>query len=1438
MLNNNKDLSGSQVALFLSSKHEMQAKIDELRSGAAMAQNAPAFNPGYPPAMPVTSQYYPQPQQAGSHSRYSAPASGMQTHHLQQNQATMNGSGASINQMAPGQNGGYGLAQTGFRPRQPQFPNSNGNQSAPAYPNSRFQGPRGSNQQGGQQNMPTGASGQTRPGFQNPMQPQVRGPMGPGFKTRGGFDPRVSRFPAVRGNMPVRGQMDGTKPGFRPGMTSTPQQNRPARPGAFDIVRASGMRPGTPQRPPQPQGSTMQPNPSVTAPQPNSFNRPRIPFQRGPAVGQGQVISSSQTPVTQPPNEAGMTVPNMMPNNVPASVSSPTGMPGTGMMGPRVNMAPVLRMPPGAGFIRPNKDGPAVATSVVSNIVDSPSDFNRESDRKLGDRSTFDRIDRQHASRNSPDRSSNDVPSLAKTSSRDNSSKGQSDDHDRSRHRRSSSRDRSGNKRSHTADSRSSASPPPSKVAKSYFYCMLDRVSIDVTDTHIRDFLGGNNCKSNMKPIILAKRNSCTVYLRFDDERNQDRCLQLQGRRLLNESSKIYICKKEDFDDAYKEFQSEMNREIFELLKRNHYKGEFIQITGLPEHVNNDDIMSLILKGEKLQVDDIYVAYANEESNLPPQFAFVRATTRKDAERLCSNSGRYVLGSTVEIGKISEGQMYQKVKDHQNQISGFKSSEPSNNRQSRSPPAAMRESRDVEMKNARESDSKSGRRRSVPRSLDSGDNDSQPKEREQTKTKQCPDDVCVEIMSLPKGKFDKRDIREFFKKLKVMHVVFDPNDESKAYIEFDKDKEQIIALRMNNQKLGDHVMRILAIESSEYSKIYLQHKSKQESKAKEIEAKFEKVSSNSRESSESSSSRGGKRSAYPKQFYKILFKKPICTSLDVVRKFLQVTFESHIVLRKDPGGFTSEAYLMTCENPESHFLGLEGKSICSIEVIVCKINEEDFKNGTNNIQPSPTVTATIKPKSPEPVAPKEPERLPEPEFIETTQDLKLESMEVVEGDRDRSLPNSTVKVSELPPRVSTSDVEKLFTGIRVRSNGIAMFSEKREAIVILENSIEKEKALGVNNTVFIGCKIQVETCSVAEAISRFPLAQLRPIAIADMETLSSDYVIAMMEGIPKGCEAKQLQELLKPCKIVSVTFMRAVSTAFVQMQNSLDAQFCTLKSGFKISDCEVTITPKRKMDMEKMISDFKKKGSSVNNAAKASQQQQPPQQTNGAVVAQQPPQNQPETPVKTEATPNKPPLPPIDTTPKKPEFAVHLSNLPTTVIKNDIIQLFQSLPLQDSRIILRVNELARIADAIVLLASLAECTTAFELNQTFLGPNKVNIRIVTGNELHKLISSFGQINSPFQAPTPKAPPNTSVGGFDPITLRLSGLPIDVNPSDILDFFNDFNPNPEMLNICNDSITRACTAQLSFNNRNLGLEALKQKQGQFLGGRKILITSVL
>merc|ERR1712226_190185 len=100
-------------------------------------------------------------------------------------------------------------------------------------------------------------------------------------------------------------------------------------------------------------------------------------------------------------------------------------------------------------------------------------------------------------------------------------------------------------------------------------------------------------------------------------------------------------------------------------------------------------------------------------------------------------------------------------------------------------------------------------------------------------------------------------------------------------------------------------------------------------------------------------------------------------------------------------------------------------------------------------------------------------------------------------------------------------------------------------------------------------------------------------------------IIAMIAGIPKGCEAKQLQELLKPCKIVSVTFMRAVLTAFVQMQNAVDAQFCTLKNGFKIGESQVTISSKRKVDMEQMIADFKKKGSNKANSQQQTQNQQP-----------------------------------------------------------------------------------------------------------------------------------------------------------------------------------------------------------------------------------------
>ena len=1433
MLQNGKDLSGSPVTLYLSSKHEMQAKIDELRNGAAIVQAA-SFNNAFTatPAsqfipqqqqhqqMPVQQQQQtPQAQQVQQQqivpqNRFQPPSSapsGLQPNQLpiqmQPNNSVINGQNQQNRLSAPPS------AANVFNPRQPQFANQRFPAQRPMVPNHMQGG-------GGQQNTPA----------LNQMQPQGIRPANAGFRPRGAFEPR-GRFPVVRS------QMDGNA-GFRPQITTTPQA-RPARPGAFDIVRGSA-RPNVPmQQQPQmtqgPMNVQNQQTPGQNQININANFRPRLPFQR-PPVSQ----ASSNQGIVQglPTSSDGST--NF---NIQLKPAAPNAQPAPGqnfgMFGPMTNLA---RMPAVApGFIRPQSAG-TVATSVVSKVADPPPDFARDNERKLGDRSSFERIDRDRNSRSMPDvvAAADRNSSGSKWSSRDeNSSKSNDtrDDEEKPRRRRSNSRDRSSNKRPHTSDSRSSVSPPPSKVQKSHFYCVMEKVSIDVTDSDIRDFLSSSHCKTNMKPIIIAKKNHCVVYLRFEDERGADKCMQLHGKRFLNETVRISTSSKDVFDAAYKEFQTEMNREIYVSLKGNSYKGEFIRISGLPHNVNNDDIMTHVLNGEKLQVDDIYVEYSDDAASLDSISAYVRAPCRKDSERYCATPLRNLFGRKVEIVKLTDSQAYQRIKDHQNRVAS--SAQISNSKSNRSPSSA-REPRE-------KSESRSSRRRSIPRSIDSADDTKRDGKDGESKSKQCPEDVCIEVMALPAGKFDKRDIREFFKKLKVMHVVFDPNDATKAYVEFDKDKEQVTALRMNNQKLQDHPMRILAIESSEYSRIYKQYKSQPEKKPPTV---VEKSSGSGREGGDSLG-RSCKRSAYPVQFYKFLFKKPLCISLESVRNFLFVSFESHIVLKRDPGGFTSEAFLMTCENPESHFLELEKKKFCNVDVIVCKISEDDFKQGTNNIQPSPSVASVNKSASSTEVTESDNQTASDKNTSEPEAESASETKPNCE---ERNLQDCIVKVSDLPPRILATDLENLLVDVHIRKNGVALFSDKREAIVILQTSSDREKALCKNDSFFMSQKIKVETCPIVDVVSRFPLAQLRPIALADMEELSNDYVIAMVSGIPKGCEAKQLQELLRPCKIVSVTFMRAVSTAFVQMQNSMDAQFCTLKTGLKIADNQVKVEPKRKADMEKMIADFKKKGSSSNSSL-----------TPAAKTAATPSQNQTPVPVPAEATtaaaeaeekptaPAKksgPPLPPIGAITKKPEFGVHITNLPLTVIKSDLIQLMQSLSVRDNRITIKTNEQGRVAEAIVLLANVIECKAASEFDQTFLGPNKISLRAVTGAQLIQLITSFGQIQSPFQPPTPTPKTNSAASssnsandskstlGFDPITLRLSGLPIDVRPADILDFFKEFKPNGDMLKISNDSITRACTANLSFNNRQLGLEALKHRQGQFLGGRKILITPVM
>ena len=1512
MLNNNKDLSGSKVSLFLSSKTEMQAKIDELRSGAALISQEPAYANTY---AVQTSQFFPHQQNLGpnvmpgnappsnrytvlgetpQHASYNSNSnsnsntydSSMQ-HQQMQNQGPQFQYNSNIRQRMPSQMSQQrpmrGNAPS-FNNRPPMMERGASNfmdqQRPPQRPslNNQFNPMRGP--------APQRNAGPTDQHWQNSAlsDSKTSTPDHQNVGSANSFAPKQDPFiPPNSGNQDMRGMPRGpdSRPPFRqPGVRApldakgmNPRFNAPpstvpsrnVRPGAFDMVRGSA-RPGAPfQRGMAPQGpqsgqiehnNTPQGN-FTRPPRPRfpNVNNPELdPFNKNSAIsssaGGSETVMSSQSNQQFPSNfmnSGGINnkMPEFFPQQQPKDMRMPA--PSRSSDGPNNSYGNNSFVGNESASSKPNFDqfrNPALLPGEVNNPPFNQTNVSSQQQLFPGPKNDLDRnVASETKERSGFEQTLNDFrnktggPYLFPGESRSSPSV----DEDRRHRKRSSSRERhlyagSDNKRLHydEKETRASSSRSDSFKHRVFYYMIIDHAPIDVKDSDIREFLSDAGCKTNMRPIILARRNHCLVFLRFDDERLSRKCLQLSGRRFKAEVVKVSESSKKQFDEAYVEFQSEINREIYIALKSNNYKGDFVRIEGLPDNVTNDEIMNEVFSGEKLQVDDIYIEYSPGSTLDEPYVGYVRTACRRDAERLCQSHGKSIEGRYLRVFKISEGQYYQSIKDHQAKVS-MSSSKTDAARSSAADSDYGRESR--RRSAARMTESAESTRSRDRESYKDKEREKEKEKEKEIKTKQCPDDVCVEIYDLP-PRTEKKDIREFFKKLKVMHVVFDPEDERRVYVEFEKEREQVVALRMNRQRMGDISVKIMAIESAEYLKRYMKYKNNQASS--ESKETFEKSSSElSAESLDFS--RSSKRSAYPKQFYKILFLKPLCTSLDVLRKFLEVTFESHIVLKKDQGGFTTEAYLTTCENPPSHFMALEGKSFCSVGVTVCKISEEDFKMGTNSIQPSMFTTQIVRPDGP-PLMLNNAE--PQKPSVPPKDNISTDSGISTAGNDEKSLDNCMIKISCLPLRVAGIDVEKFLSGIKVRANGIAMFPDKREALVILENAAEKARALSLNNSTFIGCQVQIVPCFIPEAMARFPLAQFRPIAIADMEPVTDKHTIALISGIPKTCEAKQLQELLKPCKIASVTFMRAVSTAFVQMQTSVDAQLCQLKNGYSIGQSQVNVTLKTKAEMDKMIAEFKKKGSTGSLGS------QPPLiPSNSAPSGSSVQSSKPESP-KTHSAPTlkstpfpaavasekpRPFQPKIDIKAQQPQFAVHLTNLPPTVIKKDIIQLFCNLMLDEKRIVLQPAGKRDTSEAVVLLTNISECKAAQELNQTFLGPRKIIVRILERGEIMPIISSYGNLVSPYQVPLPSNHSNANTSGFDPITLRLSGLPIDVTAPDILDFFKDFNPNPELLAINNDSITRACTAQLSFNNRTMGMKALESKQGQFLGGRRILIT---
>ncbi|GBM02296.1 RNA-binding protein 12 [Araneus ventricosus] len=210
--------------------------------------------------------------------------------------------------------------------------------------------------------------------------------------------------------------------------------------------------------------------------------------------------------------------------------------------------------------------------------------------------------------------------------------------------------------------------------------------------------------------------------------------------------------------------------------------------------------------------------------------------------------------------------------------------------------------------------------------------------------------------------------------------------------------------------------------------------------------------------------------------------------------------------------------------------------------------------------------------------------------------------------------------------------------------------------------------------------------------------------------------------------------------------------------------------------------------------------------------------------------------------PEWPPKGPVDTS-QDGNLYYRLKGLPYTVTYDDIIQFFQGLDIADIYIE-HENEVAT-GIGYVGFNNIQDYQEAFKLNGKNIGRRFIHMMVSSKRSMLRLKKKRGDLLSQSRvlipstvSPSNPAPDISQSSQRRPLCTLLTGLPQDITPSRIRNFFKDAGPIPDAIHVTlNDKGRPNCRAYAEFNTVRDFDDALKC-HGTSLEGKIICVKQIL
>ncbi|CAL1291570.1 unnamed protein product [Larinioides sclopetarius] len=210
--------------------------------------------------------------------------------------------------------------------------------------------------------------------------------------------------------------------------------------------------------------------------------------------------------------------------------------------------------------------------------------------------------------------------------------------------------------------------------------------------------------------------------------------------------------------------------------------------------------------------------------------------------------------------------------------------------------------------------------------------------------------------------------------------------------------------------------------------------------------------------------------------------------------------------------------------------------------------------------------------------------------------------------------------------------------------------------------------------------------------------------------------------------------------------------------------------------------------------------------------------------------------------PEWPPKKPVDTS-QNGNLYYRLKGLPYTVTYDDIIQFFQGLDIADIYIE-HENDVAT-GIGYVGFNNIQDYEEAFKLNGKKIGRRFIHMMVSSKRSMLRLKKKRGDLLSQSRvlipstvSPSNPAPDISPSSQRRPLCTLLTGLPQDITPSRIKNFFKNAGPVPDAIHVTlNDKGRPNCRAYAEFNTVRDFDDALKC-HGTSIEGKIICVKQIL